>query len=72
MAVRFQNLYNILRHWVNEKTQEKSCQCVEQVREAGRKPVALGNDSEKNLSCLSQQLSKIKSKTKLVSKLTLM
>ena len=54
IAVRFENLYNILRHWANEKTQKKSCQCVEQVRETRRKTVSfLGNDLEKKLE-LSQ------------------
>ena len=37
MVERFENLDNILGDWVKEKIPKKSCRCIEQVLEAGRR-----------------------------------
>ena len=75
MAKRFENLDNNSRDWAKEEIHKKSCGSIEQVLEAGRrkKPfLVLGNGSELNCSnSHSRQLNVIRSKTKLVSKLTL-
>ena len=41
MAESFENLDNILRGWAKDKVQKKSCRCIEQVREAGRRKIKL-------------------------------
>ena len=69
MAGSFENLDNIFRDWVNDKIEKKSCQAIEQVREARRKkvkPFLLENGSEKYSSSLNRQSNKTKPTTKLV------
>ena len=67
MAETFENLDNILRDWVKIL----HCRGIEQVLEAGRRRKKKDcSFLENHLSSLVKQSCEIKSKTKLVSKLT--
>ena len=62
MAERFENFENTLRDWAKETIQKKSCRCIEQLLEVGRRKIAIsfsGNDSQKYSSGLSRQSSEL-------------